>query len=207
MITLPELLQDQRYKRFFLTPPKMRKPLPGQKPWRVLIQRTPGGPWAKKETETYGEAFRIIKQNLGAGTLYDGAIQSRSIAFGPPLRVAKVTKGGRPVWHTRDGKFVLGADGKRIQKTVNIEWKPKLDPAEEPHNWCTYCRRPVVFRWFKSHRALRTAGLQDMVDPADRRCTICGARESFVRETLSSARPPGYDPIAHILKPHKRNKR
>lgn len=207
LITLPELLEDPRYKRFFLTPPKMLKPLPGQKPWRVLVQRRSGGPWAKKETDTYAAAFRIIKHNLGAGTLHDGTIQSRGIAYGPPLRIAKVTKGGRPVWHRRDGKLVLDSDGNRIQVTRTIEWKPKLDIADEVHDWCTFCRRPTVFRWFRSHHALRAAGLQDMADPSDRRCTICGARESFVRTTRSNARPPGYDPTNYLIKPRKRNRR
>lgn len=207
MITLVELLEDPKYRKYFSTPPKMLKPLPGKLPWRVLVQRRPGGPWAKKEVATYADAFRIIRHNLRAGTLHDGTIQSRGIAFGPPVRVAKVTKGGRPVWHTRDGKPVLDADGKRIQKTVNIEWKPKLDPAEEPHDWCTYCRRPTVFRWFRSHHALRSAGLQDIADQSSRRCTICGASEAFIRTTLSTARPPGFDPTAYITKPRKRNRR
>lgn len=193
MITLNELLDDKRFRAFFSTAPKMTKPLPGQKPWRVLIQKKQGGPWAKKEVETYADGFRIIRQNIRAGALYDGTIQSRGIAFGPPIRVAKVTKGGHPVWHTRNGKAILGPDGQRIQKTVAVEWKPKLDPADETHTWCTFCRRPTVFRWFRSHHALRAANLQELVDPSDRRCTLCGARESFVRTTLGNARPPGYN--------------
>lgn len=207
MITLPELLEDPRYRKFFQSPPKMLKPLPGQKPWRVLVQRRSGGPWAKKETETYADAFRIIRHTLRAGTLHDGTIQSRSIAFGPPVRVVKVTKGGKPVWHRRDGKLVLDADGQRIQVTKSIEWKPTLDGLDDPHDWCTFCRRPTVFRWFRSHHALRAAGLQDIADPSNRRCTICGARESFVRTSRIHARPPGYDPTGYLLKPRKRNKR
>lgn len=207
MITLPELLKDPKYREFFKTPPKMVKPLPGQLPWRVIIQREADGPWAKKELETYGSAFRIIANSLRAGRLHDGAVISRGIAFGPPQRVAKITKGGRPVWFTRDGKIVLDADGNRIQKTVTVEWKPKLDSADEPHTWCTYCRRPTVFRWFHSHHALRANGLQALVDPSDRRCAICGAREDFVRTTFKTARPPGFDPIAHVTRPRRRTRR
>lgn len=199
LITLVELLEDAKYKAFFTTPPKMLKPLPGQKPWRAMVQRRAGGPWAKKEYETYADAFRTIKDNLRAGTLYDGAIQSRSIPFGPPRRIAKVTRGGKPVWHTRNGKIVLDSSGQRIQKTVVVLWKPKLEAADETHDWCTYCRRPTVFRWFKSHHALRAAGLQELVDPTDRRCSICAAREDFIRATLSNARPPGYDPLAYRI--------
>jgi hypothetical protein len=203
LITLPELLEDKRYKQFFLTPPKMLKPLPGQKPWRVLVQRQPGGPWAKKELETYADGFRVIRHNIKSGTLYDGTIQSRGIAYGPPVRIAKITKGGKPVWHTRDGKILLDADGNRIQKTVTVEWKPKLDAAEEPHDWCTLCRRPTVFRWFRSHHALRNVGLQELVDPNDRRCTICGAREDFIRSTRGNARPPGFNPVNYLTKPKR----
>lgn len=207
MITLPELLEDAKYKAFFTTPPKMLKPLPGQKPWRVLIQRKPGGPWAKKEIETYAEGFRIIRHSLRAGTLHDGTIQSRSIPFGPPQRIAKVTKGGKPVYHTRDGKLVRDTDGNPIQKTTLIRWKPKLDPSDEAHEWCPFCRRPTVLRWFRSHHALRSSGLQGLADTSDRRCTICGARESFIRAALVHARPPGYDPVSYLIKPKKRNRR
>lgn len=204
LITLPELLKDPKYREFFKTKPKMVKPLPGQMPWRVMIQRQAGGPWAKKETATYADAFRLIANNLRDGRLHDGAIISRGIAFGPPQRIAKVTSGGRPVWFTRNGKTVLDSDGKRIQKTVVVLWKPKLEPTDEPHSWCTYCRRPTVFRWFTSHHALRAAGLQELVDPTDRRCTICAAREDFVRTTLKTARPPAYDPLQHVSKPNRR---
>lgn len=203
MITLPELLEDAKYRAFFITPPKMLKPLPGQLPWRVLVQRKAGGPWAKKEIDTYAAAFRIIKSNLRAGTLHDGAIQSRSIPFGPPQRIAKVTRGGKPVYHTRNGKYILDAGGERIQKTVVVLWKPKLEASDESHDWCTYCRRPTVFRWFKSHHALRASGLQELVDPTTRRCSICGAREDFIRTTRSNARPPGYDPIKYRTSPKR----
>lgn len=209
MITLPELLEDARYRKFFQTPPKMLKPLPGQLPWRVLVQRKSGGPWAKKEVATYADAFRIIRNTRRAGTLHDGTIQSRGIPFGPPQRIVKVTKGGRPVYHLKDGKRVLDADGRPIQvtRTVDWDWRPLLPATEDAHDWCTYCRRPTVFRWFRSHHALRTAGLQGLADPSDRRCSICGAREAFVRTSRIGARPPGYDPTAYLLKPRKRNKR
>jgi hypothetical protein len=198
LITLPELLEDPKYREFFKTVPKTLKPVPGQKPWRVLIQRKPGGPWAKKEYERYADAFRTIAAHIRADQLHDGAIQSRGIAFGPPQRVAKLTKGGRPVYHLKDGKRVIGPDGKPIQKTVVVPWKPKLDAADEPHTWCTYCRRPTVFRWFRSHHALRTAGLQGLADITDRRCVICGARESFIRDTAGNARTPDFNPLTHM---------
>lgn len=208
MITLPELLDDRHYREFFLKVPKTLKPMPGQKPWRVFIQQKSGGPWAKKEYERYADAFALVRKYLKDGRLHDGAIHSRGIAFGPPERVAKVVKGGRPVYHTgQNGKRVLGADGKPIQVTRTVLWRPKLDVAEETHLWCTYCRRPTVFRWFISHHALKASGLSDMVNPGDRRCTICGAREDYIRTTAGTARPPHFDPLAHHTVKRSRTRR
>ncbi len=204
MITLPELLEDPKFKEFFLTTPKVLKPLEGQKPWRIFVQQRPDGPWAKKEYERYAEAFRTIRAYLKSNRLHDGTIQSRGIAFGPPQRTVKLVQGGKPVYHLRGGKPVVGSDGKPIQKTTTVLWKPRIEASDEPHAWCTYCRRPTVFRWFVNHHAVKTSGLQGMVDPGDRRCTICGAREEFIRTTLGTARPPHFDPLAHVNA--KRNK-
>lgn len=187
MITLPELLKDPKYKEFFCKVPKTTVPKPGQQPWRLFIQREPGGPWAKKEYEKYADAFRRVAVDLKSGRLHDGAIQSRGIAFAPPTRVARITKGGKPVYQ-------VGSDGKRQQKTVTVRWQPRLDRTDEPHIWCTYCRRPTVFRWFKTHHSIRGTALDGLVDPSQRRCTICGVREEFVTTTLGTARLPSYDP-------------
>jgi hypothetical protein len=207
LITLPELLDDPMYRKFFLTVPKVYKPLPGGKPWRAFIRQRPDGPWAKKEFERYAEAFDLIKKYRKLGKLYDGAIQSRSIAYGPPERVARVVKGGKPVYHTRDGKRILGADGKPIQKTVTIAWRPKLEATEEAHLWCTFCRRPTVFKWFLSHHMVKTWNLHGLVDVGDRRCTICGAKEEFVQSTRVQAFSPDYDPLAYLKTKRIRSRR
>jgi hypothetical protein len=184
------------------------KPLPGQKPWRVYIQQKIDGPWAKKEYERYVDAFALVRKYLKNGRLYDGTIQSRSIAFGPPERVAKVVKGGRPVYHTNsNGKRVLDAQGQPIQVTRTVLWRPRLGPTDEAHIWCTYCRRPTVFQWFLSHHAVKASGLSGMVDPGDRRCTICGARENYIRTTAGTARPPHFDPLAHLTAKPSRTRR
>jgi hypothetical protein len=207
LITLPELLDDPKYKAFFLKVPKTLKPLPGQKPWRVFIQQRTDGPWAKKEYERYADAFATIRKYLKDGRLHDGAIQSRGIAFGPPERTVKVVKNGRPVYHLRAGKKVLGSDGLPIQVTRTILWRPKLEASEETHTWCTYCRRPTVFRWFLSHHAVKASGLHGMVDVSDRRCTICGAREDYVRTTTATARPPHFDPRSYLNAKPSRTRR
>lgn len=188
LLTLPELLKDPVYKTFFLTPPKtiIR---PGQKPWRLMVQRKMDGPWAKRDFATYAEAFRFLAPLLKTNRIHDAAIMSRGIAFSPPERVVKVKKNGKPA-------MVKDSRGKMVQQTATVFWKPKLPMMEEAHAWCTYCRRPVVFRWFRSHGLIRSTSLAGLVDASPRRCTICGAREEFVRGTLGSARRPGFDPRA-----------
>lgn len=199
MITLPELLKDPKYREFFTRVPKDFKPKPGQKPWRLYIQTDVDGPWKKKDFESYAEAFRVLAKYLKGGRLHDGAIQSRGIAYAPPTRVAGVLKNGRPVYE-------VGSNGKRLQKTVTVRWKPRLSGDDEPHSWCTYCRRPTVFKWFRSHHAFRGSGLEDCLDPSNKRCTICGAREQFVHSTLGTARLPGYDP-RDVLRSSRRRTR
>lgn len=198
MITLVELLEDAKYRQFFSTVPRTLVPVPGQLPWRLYIQREAGGPWLRKDFEKYADAFRRIAPDLKRGGVHDGAIQSRNIAFAPPERIAKITKGGKPV-------LVKSSNGSVSQKTQVVIWKPKLPADEESHTWCTYCRRPTVFRWFKSHHALRGYGAQGLViNPADTRCTICAAREEFIRRTAGSARRADYDPRTALAKRRSR---
>lgn len=207
MISLPELLEDKKYREFFLKVPKTVKPAEGQLPWRVYIQREPGGSWAKKEHASYVDAFKTIRLYLKRNRLHDGAIQSRGIAYGPPERIVKITKGGRPLYHERNGKRVLGTDGKPIQVTETRLWRPRIEASEESHTWCSYCRRPTVFRWFLNHHALKASGLQDIIDKSDRRCSICGVREEFNRTISKTSRPPGFDPLAHVNVKRSRTRR
>lgn len=186
LITLPELLEDKRYRQFFSTVPKQG---PSRANWRIFVQRKPDGPWAKRDYDKYSDAFRRIARELKGGTLHDGTIQSRGIAYAPPERIVRVTKNGRPV-------MARNSRGELVQKTAVVAWKPKLDADEEPHTWCSYCRRPMVFRWFASHHSLRNSPVAGCIDPTDRRCVICGGREEFIRETLKSAARPGYAVVA-----------
>jgi RNase P subunit RPR2 len=54
-----------------------------------------------------------------------------------------------------------------------------LQPEDEEHHWCKYCRRPTVFKYYTSHKRLGT------VDPWVRRCCICGASERIAIHTRS----------------------
>lgn len=195
MITLPELLRDKRYREFFSTVPRQG---PIAQNWRVLVQRKADGAWAKKDFERYADAFRLIAKQLKEGKLHDGTIQSRGIAYGPPERIVRVTRRGQPV-------MVKTTAGKFIQKTAVVVWRPQLSADEEDHVWCTYCRRPTVFRWFATHRAIRNSPVAGCVDPTDRRCTICGGREEFIRGTLGSAARPKHNIVAPAGKRRRRS--
>lgn len=51
----------------------------------------------------------------------------------------------------------------------------------EDHQWCPYCRRPT--RWGYYHRGHHAfpPSLKSAVDPAMKRCRICGVRWEFAR--------------------------
>lgn len=188
MITLIELLEDPVYRAFFTTVPKTLVPPQGRKPWQVLTRTTSTGPWAKQEFAKYAEAFRFLAPQIKQGAVHDAAIRSLSIAFAPPERRAKVSKGGKPV-------MVKSTTGLLVHKTVTVRWKPRFPIDEfENHIWCTYCRRPTVFRWFKTHHAIRGTVLDGLTDPTYKLCTICGSREEFIRSTQANAQRPGFDP-------------
>lgn len=163
MITIHELLEDKAYKEFFLRRPAMPRVYgeQGKLPWRVYVQREADGRWAKKDLPTYREAFEFFKK--WRDNMHDGAIASRPVAFAPPNKLVRVK-----------GKYQVGSDGVNRQVTIPVIWKPKLPAEETFHEWCPYCRRPTIFKWFSSHHAFPKG---EAFDTAARRCTICGIRE------------------------------
>lgn len=174
MITLPELLKDQVYKRYFLQNPKLplsvyAGPTP---PWRVLARlHSRDGKWVSINYEKYVGAFGRIKTALREEDLIDGAIVCRRMQFKPPTRTVRIK-----------GKYFTNPAGERVQVTQSVVWKPKLDPVEPWHNWCPYCRRPTIFNYFGKHHALPAAKIGKGVDldSSVLRCSICGASERLV---------------------------
>ena len=165
MITIRELLDDKQYREFFLKKPEIPNIKRTAPPWRIYVQSDIDGAWARAETDTYIQAFKFLKKKLLEG-IHDGAIQSKGVAFKPPERWVRVTRGGKPVW-------MLNSAGLRVQKTKLVVWKPKLPEGEPHHSWCMYCRRPTIFRYFGRHHAFRKTEWADL--SRDRRCTICGS--------------------------------
>lgn len=177
MLTIHELLEDKQYKEFFLKQPQM-PPIYRQQqksPWRVYIQRELDGPWAKKDLPSYTEAFKLFKRYKP--DIHDAAICSRAVAFAPPYRFVRIKGQYREV--VRKGKK------EKVQVTKLVVWKPQLPQEESPHRWCTYCRRPTVFRYFSRHHAF---GKEMSISQADLRCTICGIREDGMPRLIRGAR-------------------
>ena len=165
MLTIHELLQDKQYREFFLNAPPMPTVYRVQQmsPWRVYIQREADGAWAKKDLPTYREAFQLFKRYKP--DIHDAAICSRAVAFPPPHRLVRIKGQYREV--VRRGKK------ETVQVTKLVVWKPRLPVDETAHHWCTYCRRPTVFRYFSKHHAFE----KDMgITQDELRCTICGIR-------------------------------
>lgn len=164
MLTLHDLLEDSIYKQFFRTIPKRgQRPHPSLNPWRVYVQRNSDGSWARRDFHTYRDAYSWLRPRLGE--VHDAAIQSKGFSYGPPTKLVKVTKGGKP----------LMQNGSQVTRL--IKWKPKLEPTDGLHTWCCYCRRPTVFRYFTKHHAF-PGGV--VYNTGERRCTICGAAISLV---------------------------
>jgi hypothetical protein len=179
MMSIHELLEDKQYKEFFLKQPEMPSVIrqnPHLRPWRVYIQREADGPWAKKDLRTYTEAFQLFKHYRP--DIHDAAICSRSIGFAPPHRLVRIKGQYREIVHK--GKKTT------VQVTKLVVWKPKLPPEEGSHTWCTYCRRPTIFRYFSKHHAFTGSELQ--ISQEYLRCTICGIREDGMPRLIRGAR-------------------
>ncbi len=165
MITLRELLEDPVYRSFFKTKPALPKVPRRSPPWRLFVQREMDGRWSRKDFWTYAEAFNYLRQLLGE--IHDAAICSRGVAFKPPHKTVRVTRGGRPI-------MIRGSNGKLHPKTKIVYWRPRLEAEDAPHTWCPYCRRPVIVKWFSKHHSFKK---DQAFDPGLQRCPICGASE------------------------------
>ncbi len=170
---MSELIRDPVYRAFLVRPPSLPahavdKRMNLSPPWVVYVQRETGGKWGKKEFWTYKKAFKFFKLALFKYRVHDATINNKRVGFDPPSKMVRIK-----------GKYITGSDGKRRQATTRVWWKIKLEPGDEEHHWCKYCRRPTVFKHYLSHKVL------GQVDPTVRRCGICGASERIAIHTPS----------------------
>lgn len=162
MIPMSELVKDPAYKEFLQQKPRVPRDRPGgilSPPWVVYVQRDVDGKWGKKEFWKYSEAFKFFRAWLKRGA-HDATINNKRYPTAPPHRFVRIR-----------GKYVVGKDGVKRQATKRVWWKPNAAMmADQPtHQWCQYCRRPTIFKYFSKHRVI---GDCDATVP---RCVICGA--------------------------------
>lgn len=162
-ITLGELLQDPEYKKYFLTVPKLPEHYKGTKPWRLYLLVKGTKVWRTKRFETYKEAVLAYKKYRNK--LDDAVINCPGLGFRPPLKTVKLK---RP-------DFVRGKEVPALRTQI---WRPKLDSSHDAHTWCSYCRRPTVWKFLAGR--LKTAHGNNVITDYRRRCTICSATEEIV---------------------------
>lgn len=168
-MTIHELLEDPKYKEYFLTAPQLPKVPRTSPPWRLYV-KDHDGLWRKRDFPKYSEAVKLFARLRSAGKVADAAVTCRPVAFDPPTKVVKVKVNGKP-------KMIKTSRGKLVQETREIRWSwlNLLPPDEDAHYWCPYCRRPTIFTWFSQHHAVVGAH-RTYMDKSARRCTICGIR-------------------------------
>jgi len=170
MIPMSELLKDPAYRRFITRLPEVPTPANNKvlsPMWVVYVRLKPDSPWKRKSFRSYKKAFKFFNKARKVG-VYDLAINNKRIYYDPPSRFVRIK-----------GKFVIGSDGVKRQATKLVEWKPRLSAEDADHEWCGYCRRPVEFKYYNKHAAIkRPDSLWDIpLDNSVRRCCICGASE------------------------------
>lgn len=81
--TLKEQLRDPLFRRWFATPPPLKRDTARTPPWYVYVQRTEGGPWARTEVADYVTGYRYIASHLKK--FHDMALSHKRQQFRPPV--------------------------------------------------------------------------------------------------------------------------
>jgi hypothetical protein len=63
-----------------------------------------------------------------------------------------------------------------------------IDAWADSYDWCKRCRRPTIFQWSESHRALKAAPV--VTTDEAHRCYYCGVRKVFAGESMAPRRRP-----------------
>lgn len=158
-ITIFELLKDPEYKKYFAQVPKLPNHYTADiLPWKLFVQMKDTHQWKQKRYGTYAEAYRALKKLLPK--IEDAAINCPGLGFRPPIKTV------RPKGST---------DAKQFRSKI---WRPALDTDHAPHQWCSYCRRPTVWKVLAAR--LKTFSGNVMITEPRFRCTICSSSEVVV---------------------------
>ena len=166
MMTMSELLEDKAFREYMLKVPKTYPVSRSEHlspMWVVYVQKTTDGPWRRKAFRKYKEAFKFMRKAMKLG-YHDVAINNKRLDYDPPMRFVRIK-----------GRYIVGSDGVKRQVTKKVPWKPRLPADEEAHQWCRFCRRPVIFKRYSKHHAMPQFGNNISWDV--RRCCICGCSE------------------------------
>lgn len=164
-LTIRDLLKDEEYKKYFLTVPKLPDHYKGTKPWKVLVKLKGSSQWRAKRVETYKEAVILLKKYLPKAD--DVVINCPALPFRPPIKNVRLK-----------GQFDL-VRGKKTPAFRSVIWKPKLHSDHDRHYWCSYCRRPTVFKVLAARLHTINGGVPLITEPK-LRCTICHSSENIV---------------------------
>lgn len=66
---------------------------------------------------------------------------------------------------------------------VKYRGKKTYWPSPKGYRWCPYCRRPTIFKYFRSHHAI------PHIAPWYKRCNVCGIRAESIKLYESSVPP------------------
>ena len=160
MITLPELLEDKTYRKFFEKPPTIPNVQRVAPPYRLWVKID--GKWKKKDIGSYKSGRDWLLEHLEQ--IDDGALAVKGTMSAPPKRLVKVKRNG--VLLTK-----VGSDGVERPVVKEAPWVVHLPTDERKYMWCPYCRRPTVFTYFSKHH-----NQPKVLQPEFERCTICGIR-------------------------------
>ena len=164
-ITIRELLKDEEYKKYFLTVPRLPEHYKGTKPWKLLVRLKGESKWRAKRFETYKEAVIALKKYLPKAE--DVVINCPPLGFRPPLKNVRLK-----------GQYSL-VRGKKVPVFRTVIWKPKLEDDHGRHTWCSYCRRPTIFKVLAA-RIHTINGDAALLSEPRLRCTICSSSETIV---------------------------
>lgn len=118
--------------------------------WTVYAQREEGGPWARATFTNFVRAHNYFAKNFRQW--HDSALCCRNYQSRPPV----VRDPNNPKKRRYHGP-VLTIMG---------------------HRWCTYCRRPTIFKVFAKHHVFTAKKMKPMLVP---RCSICGIAEDSTK--------------------------